>query len=85
MPTPMTPSPQPLRRSDKTPAGPSLGAASGSPTYGGTHLEGRSEWEGRLHGSDTWEDIWPEHDGQMSYGADITYVEIRRRGFDALT
>ena len=44
-----------------------------------------AEWEGRLHGSDTWEDIWPEHDGQMSYGADITYVEIRRKGADALT
>ena len=45
----------------------------------------QAEWEGRLHGSQEWEDIWPEHDGQMSYGADITYVEIRRKGTDALT
>ncbi len=44
-----------------------------------------AEWEGRLHGSDVWEDIWPEHDGQMSYGAGITYVEIRRKGTAALT
>ena len=44
-----------------------------------------AEWEGRIHNSQEWEDIWPEHDGQMSYGADITYVEIRRKGTDALT
>ena len=48
-------------------------------------MKPKAEWEGRLHGSQTWEDIWPEHDGQMSYGADITYVEIRRKGTDALT
>jgi hypothetical protein len=48
-------------------------------------MKPQAEWEGRLHGSDTWEDIWPEYDGQMSYGADITYVETRRKGTDALT
>lgn len=61
--------------------GPSASASSFAPST----TPRPAEWEGRLHGSDTWEDIWPEHDGQMSYGADITYVEIRRKGAEALT
>lgn len=44
-----------------------------------------AEWEGRRRQSFEWEDIWPEYDGQMSYGVDIVYVEIRRKGTEALT